>query len=185
MAPLSDRKIRELSLKRGMIEPFAESSLGPVISFGLSSYGYDYRLADSFMVPRADFQGPLDPKAVPADLFQEVKGAESLLLAPRSFLLARSLEYFRIPREVLVLGFGKSTLARSGLLVNVTPLEPEWEGHLTLSLANLSPYPLRLYANEGIGQLVFLEASDLCERSYRDKKGKYQNQKVITPSKVE
>ncbi len=180
---LADYEIKKLALEEGMIEPFDEKSVGKVISFGLSSYGYDYRISDDFLVPAPEYRGEIDPKSVSEDLFSPVK-EKILTMKPNSFVLAKSFEYFRMPRNILGISFGKSTLARAGIFVNVTPLEPEWEGYLTISIANLSPYPVKLYAFEGIGQLVFLKAENLCKTSYKDKKGKYQAQKDITVSKV-
>ncbi len=180
---LADYEIKQLAIEEGMIEPFDEKSVGKVISFGLSSYGYDYRISDEFLVPDPSYKGVLDPKNTSEDLFIEKKSKE-LTIRANSFILAKSFEYFRIPRNILGISFGKSTLARSGIFVNVTPLEPDWEGYLTISIANLSPYPVKLYAFEGIGQLVFLRAENLCKVSYKDKKGKYQAQKKITVSKV-
>jgi len=180
---LADYEIKEYAIKKGMIDPFDEKSVGKVISFGLSSYGYDYRISDEFLVPFPSYSNTIDPKNISEDLFQKEKTKE-LIIRANSFVLAKSFEYFKIPRNILGISFGKSTLARSGILVNVTPLEPEWEGYLTISIANLSPYPVKIYAFEGIGQLVFLRAENLCKTSYKDKKGKYQAQKNITVSKV-
>ncbi len=180
---LADFEIEKLAVEKGMIDPFDGKSVGKVISFGLSSYGYDYRIADEFLVPDSEFKGVLDPKNVPDNLFAPIK-TKILEVKPNSFILAKSYEYFRIPKNILGISFGKSTLARSGIFVNVTPLEPEWEGYLTISIANLSPYPVKLYAFEGIAQLVFYKAENICKTSYKDKKGKYQAQKKITVSKI-
>lgn len=165
----------------GMIEPFNETlKRDGVISSGVSSYGYDIRLADEFKTPRGSaWPEAIDPKNFGSELFEDFRG-EVCKIPPNSFVLARSLEYFRIPRDVLVLCFGKSTYARCGVIVNVTPLEPEWEGHLTISISNTSPRPARIYANEGIAQLVFFGVEELCETSYADRSGKYQAQKDIT-----
>jgi dCTP deaminase len=160
----NDRWIREMAQK-GMIEPFQDEQVREgVISFGISSYGYDMRVYDEFN-------------------FNDYKG-EVCMVPPNSYIICRSLEYFRIPRDVIVVCFGKSTYARSGVIVNVTPLEPEWEGFITMSVSNTSPFPVKIYANEGIAQIVFLEASELCEISYADKKGKYQAQKGIVLPKI-
>ncbi len=179
---LADFQIKKLALENGMIEPFEESSRKGVISYGLSSYGYDYRIDRKFLVPKDSIEF-FDPKNSKAEMFMEVL-SDTILVKPNSFVLAKSYEYFRIPRDIIGLSFGKSTLARAGIFVNVTPLEPEWEGYLTISIANLSPFPVKLYALEGIAQLVFLRADEVCKTSYADKKGKYQAQKDIVLSKV-
>lgn len=179
----NDRWILDMAA-RGMIEPFTESlRTEGVISSGVGSYGYDMRIADEFKIFRGRAGDVLDPKSTEPGHFEDFKGS-ICVIPPNSFVLARSLEYFRIPRDVLVICFGKSTYARSGVIVNVTPLEPEWEGHVTISISNTSPVPVRLYANEGIAQLVFLEASQPCETSYADRSGKYQAQKGITHSRT-
>ena len=166
-----------------MIEPFHGGQVREgVISFGISSYGYDMRISDQFKVPLPG--GPVaDPKNFDETRFREFR-SEVCEIAANSYVLCRSREYFRIPRDILVLSFGKSTYARSGVIVNVTPLEPEWEGFVTISVSNTAPYPVRLYANEGIAQIVFLGAQEPCETSYADKKGKYQAQKDIVLPKV-
>ncbi len=172
-----------MSLRKGMIEPFAEGKRREgVISYGLSAYGYDLRLTNQFRLFTESAGITLDPKNYEQEALHKVSG--SLTLPPRTFVLARSLEYFRIPRSVIALCFGKSTYARCGVVVNVTPLEPEWEGYITMSISNTSPFPVRLYPEEGIAQVVFIESDELCEVSYSDKKGKYQGQKDITPPKV-
>lgn len=148
----------------------------------MSSYGYDFSLANEFKVLRPDATTEIDPKKDSSGYFEDVV-ADSILVPANSFVLARSKEYFKIPRNILVVCQGKSTYARCGLIVNVTPFEPEWEGFATLSLANTAPRPIRVYANEGIGQIIFLEADEICSISYKDKKGKYQGQKRITLSK--
>lgn len=165
-----------------MIEPFEESQVRNGISFGVSAYGYDISLSDEFKVPNVARLEEIDPKHNPPENFIDVK-AESLLVPANSFVLARSREYFRIPRDVVTICTGKSTYARCGLIVNVTPFEPEWEGFATLSLSNTAPRPVRVYAGEGIAQLLFLEASEVCQVSYKDKNGKYQGQQTITLSK--
>ncbi|HSR68399.1 MAG TPA: dCTP deaminase [Acidobacteriota bacterium] len=180
----ADHWIERMAREKAMIDPFQSSQVGAsVISYGVSSYGYDFRLSRFFKrPPRGD--EPLDPKAVAADDFIQEEG-DSCLIEPASFLLARSLEYFRIPRDVLTLCTGKSTYARCGVVVNVTPFEPEWEGYATLSISNTGRRPVRIYAGEGIGQLVFLSAREPCRVSYADRKGKYQAQQDITTARVE
>jgi dCTP deaminase len=172
---------------KGMIEPFADGKKRPgEISSGTSAYGYDMRLADRFRVFRPDAAPPggvLDPKQEHAEFFESVEGPYVDIPAG-SYVLGRSLEYFRLPRDILAICFGKSTYARAGVVVNVTPLEPEWEGYVTISISNTAPVPVRLYAGEGISQVVFLEASEICEVSYADKAGKYQAQQDITHSKA-
>ncbi|KAA3637325.1 MAG: dCTP deaminase [Calditrichaeota bacterium] len=178
----SDKWIAEMSLSREMIKPFSEDQIRNGISFGTSSYGYDISLSDEFKVFNKNAAGELDPKKDNSSLFDDIK-SDSVLIPANSFLLARTKEYFKIPRNIITICFGKSTYARCGVIVNVTPFEPEWEGFATISLANTSPVPVRVYANEGIGQLLFLEADEECKTSYKDKKGKYQAQKEITLSK--
>ena len=184
MGVKSDRWIIEMARSHQMIEPFAETQIRKGISLGVSSYGYDISLSDEFRIPQLDGVKELDPKADNSSLFKETK-ADSLLLPPNSYILARSREYFKIPRDIVTVCFGKSTYARSGIIVNVTPFEPEWEGFVTISISNTAPCPVRIYANEGIAQVLFLEASEVCDVSYADKKGKYQAQKDITLSKSE
>jgi dCTP deaminase len=183
MAIKSDRWIREMARKHGMIRPFSARQVRTGISYGLSSYGYDFRVADEFKLFVGANVAIIDPKHPDDAAFQTVK-AKSILIPPHSFALARTVEYFKIPRNVLTICIGKSTYARCGLIVNVTPFEPEWEGFATVELSNTSPLPVRIYANEGIAQLIFLEADEPCEVSYADKKGKYQAQKKITLAKV-
>ncbi len=179
----SDRWIKEMA-RKGMITPFEENQVRKgVISYGVSSYGYDMRIADEFRIFTNVNATVVDPKAFDPDSFIEFKGKECII-PPNSFVLARSYEYFRIPRDVLVICLGKSTYARCGLVVNVTPLEPEWEGHVTIEISNTTPLPAKVYAEEGIAQLVFLKAEEVCETSYKDKTGKYQAQKGITLPKV-
>ena len=186
MSVKSDMWIREMSKKHGMIAPFAEGKKRKgKISYGLSSYGYDMRVADEFRV----FAGKpgaaaSDPKNHDEALFQTVKGKHCVIPA-NSFALGRSVEYFRIPRNILTICFGKSTYARCGVIVNVTPFEPEWEGFVTISIVNGSSAPVKIHSNEGIAQVVFLESDEQCETSYADKKGKYQAQKKITSAKVQ
>ncbi|MCB2229228.1 dCTP deaminase [bacterium] len=182
MSVKSDRWIRETAEQHGLISPFSPDQIRTGISFGVSSYGYDFSLSDEFKLFRPDKTDEIDPKKDASEYFEDVK-AESVLVPANSFILARSKEYFKIPRDILVLCQGKSTYARCGLIVNVTPFEPEWEGYATISLANTAPRPVRVYANEGVGQLIFLQADEICRISYKDKKGKYQGQKRITLSK--
>ena len=168
-----------------MIEPFEERLVRkegddkPVISYGLSSYGYDLRVSDEFKVFTNVYNAVVDPKAFDERSFVTMKG-DSCLVPPNSFALARSMEYFRIPRDVLTLCVGKSTYARCGIIVNVTPFEPEWEGHVTLEISNTTPLPARIYAGEGLAQVLFLAATETCETSYADRGGKYQAQRGIT-----
>ncbi|MCX8026565.1 MAG: dCTP deaminase [Thermodesulfovibrionales bacterium] len=179
----NDRWIRQMA-QRGMIEPFSENlKKEGVISYGVSSYGYDVRISDEFKIFSSINQTIIDPKAVNSDAFVDFKGNECLI-PPNSFILAKSFEYFRIPRDIIVICFGKSTYARCGLVVNITPLEPEWEGYITIEISNTTPLPVKIYANEGIAQLIFLEASEICEVSYSDRAGKYQAQKSITTARL-
>jgi len=178
-----DTWIREMALRRGMIEPFAEGVSRPgVISYGLSAYGYDMRISDSFKVFSGDHI--IDPKKQDDYLYMDIT-TDILELKPGGVALGRSVEYFRIPRDVITVTFGKSTYARCGVLVNVTPFEPEWEGFVTISIVNLNNHPVRVYANEGIAQVLFLGGGGVCETSYADKKGKYQSQATITIAKVD
>ncbi|RME21867.1 MAG: dCTP deaminase [Candidatus Zixiibacteriota bacterium] len=177
-----DRWIVDMARRHKMIEPFAETQVREGISYGVSSYGYDISLADEFLIFDPGKTSEIDPKKGETAHFIK-KQAASVVIPPNSFILARSREYFRIPRDVITICTGKSTYARSGVIVNVTPFEPEWEGFATISLANTSPVPVRIYANEGIGQLIFLEASEPCQVSYKEKKGKYQAQQEITVSR--
>jgi dCTP deaminase len=180
----NDRWIKEKALK-GMIEPFSEKQVREgVISFGLSSYGYDMRVADEFKIFTNVNNAIVDPKSLDSKSFIDFKG-EVCIIPPNSFALGRSVEYFRIPRETIAICLGKSTYARCGIIVNVTPLEPEWEGYVTIEISNTAPLPVKIYANEGIAQLLFLEASEICETSYADRTGKYQAQKGITLAKME
>ena len=168
-----------------MIEPFvdgqvrADESGGRIISYGLSSYGYDLRVSDEFKVFTNVFSSVVDPKNFDPSSFVDIKTAVCVV-PPNSFALARSVEYFRIPRDVLTICVGKSTYARCGIIVNVTPFEPEWEGHVTLEISNTTPLPARIYANEGLAQVVFFKAEEICETSYADRGGKYMNQQGIT-----
>jgi len=167
-----------------MIEPFEDRLVRrdgdkPIISYGLSSYGYDLRVADEFKVFTNVYNAVVDPKHFDERSFVDIK-SDSCLVPPNSFALARSVEYFRIPRDVLTLCVGKSTYARCGIIVNVTPFEPEWEGHVTLEISNTTPLPARIYAGEGLAQILFLAAQETCETSYADRGGKYQSQRGIT-----
>ncbi len=169
---------------KGMIEPFADRMLVKTgISFGLGSYGYDMRLSEDFKLLKPGNGAVLDPKNCDAAYFEAIKGP-SCVIPSGSFVLGRSLEYFRLPRDIIVLSTGKSTYARCGVIVNVTPLEPEWQGYVTICVANTGPLPVKIYAGEGISQLVFLGASEACQVSYADKAGKYQAQKEITHSRT-
>ncbi len=180
----ADRWIREQCRKHRMIEPFAEAQVREgVISYGVSSYGYDIRIADEFKIFTNVWGNTVDPKAFDPKSLVDFKGPVCVI-PPNSFALARTLEYFRIPRGVLTICLGKSTYARCGIITNVTPFEPEWEGFATLEISNTSPQPARVYANEGIAQVLFFEADEVCEVSYGDKKGKYQKQTRITLPKL-
>jgi dCTP deaminase len=180
----SDRWIREMSLNHDMIKPFSEKQVRKgIVSYGLSSYGYDIRVADEFMIFTNLNTTVVDPKKFDKNSLVEVK-APSILIPPNSFALARTVEYFKIPRSILTVCLGKSTYARCGIIVNVTPFEPEWEGHATLEISNTTPLPAKIYANEGIAQIIFLEADEVCEVSYKDKKGKYQAQRKITLPRI-
>jgi dCTP deaminase len=170
--------------QNGMIEPFDKKQVRKgVISYGVSSYGYDMRIGDEFKIFTNINNTVVDPKNFDPKSFVDYRG-DVCIIPPNSFVLASSLEYFRIPRDVLVICLGKSTYARCGLVVNVTPLEPEWEGHVTIEISNTTPLPAKIYANEGIAQLLFLQAAEICEVSYKDKAGKYQAQKGITLPKM-
>ena len=184
MSIKSDRWIREMATSQGMIEPFVEKQIRTdVISYGLSSYGYDMRVADEFRIFHNALSPVVDPKAFDERSFVEYEG-DVCLIPPNSFALARSVEYFRSPRNVLTLCVGKSTYARCGIITNVTPFEPEWEGFVTLEISNTTPLPARIYANEGIAQVLFFESDEPCEVSYNDKKGKYQAQRGVTPPRL-
>jgi dCTP deaminase len=174
-----DHWIRKMALEERMIEPYAESQARVgVISYGVSAYGYDIRVADEFRVFTPKEAAVIDPKHFDPGLMVDFKG-EVCVIPPNSFILARTVEYFRIPRSVLTVCVGKSTYARCGVIVNVTPFEPEWEGYATLEISNTAPLPAKIYANEGIAQVLFFEADEPCTTSYADKKGKYQGQQTI------
>jgi dCTP deaminase len=188
MSIKSDRWITRMAKERGMIEPFTEGQVREVdaqgrkvISYGVSSYGYDMRVAPEFKIFSNALSAIVDPKDFDPKCFVAYEG-EVCIVPPNSFALARSVEYFRIPREVLTICVGKSTYARCGIITNVTPFEPEWEGHVTLEISNTTPLPAKIYANEGICQVLFYEADadDICKTSYKDKKGKYQAQTGVT-----
>jgi len=173
-----------MALEHGMIEPFVDRQVRDgVISYGASSYGYDVRVADEFKIFTNVFSATVDPKHFDTSSMVDFKG-EVCIVPPNSFALARTVEYFRIPRKVLTVCLGKSTYARCGIIVNVTPFEPEWEGYVTLEISNTTPLPAKIYANEGLAQVLFFEADEECEVSYADKKGKYQNQQSIVLPKV-
>lgn len=183
-----DHWIRRMALEHGMIEPFAEGQVrktegAPVISYGISSYGYDLRVSREFKVFTNVFNTVVDPKAFDDKSFVDLE-TDVCIVPPNSFALARSIEYFRIPRDILTICLGKSTYARCGIIVNVTPFEPEWEGHVTLEISNTTPLPAKIYANEGLAQVLFLQAVSPCEVSYRDRKGKYQGQRGITVPRI-
>jgi dCTP deaminase len=184
MSIKSDKWIRRMAQEKQMISPFAAHQVrkqgeGKIISYGVSSYGYDVRCADEFKVFTNINSAIVDPKNFSPHSFVDIQ-SEVCIIPPNSFVLARSVEYFRIPRQVLVICLGKSTYARCGIIVNVTPLEPEWEGHVTLEFSNTTPLPAKIYANEGVAQMLFLESDELCETSYKDRGGKYQGQEGVT-----
>ena len=181
----NDKWIKRMAKEKKIIEPFEESQVKKgVISFGLSSYGYDIRLSDEFKIFTNVFNSIVDPKNFDPKSFVDFKG-EVCVIPPNSFVLGKSLEYFRIPRDVLGICVGKSTYARCGIIVNITPLEPMWRGYLTIEISNTTPLPVKVYANEGIAQVIFLGAEEECEVSYKDKKGKYQEQKGIELPKID
>ena len=180
----ADRWIRKMALEHGMIEPFEDRQVRKgVISYGLSSYGYDIRVADEFKVFTNINSTVVDPKNFDARSFVDIK-ADVCIIPPNSFALAKTVEYFRIPRDVLTVCVGKSTYARCGLIVNVTPFEPEWEGFVTLEISNTTPLPAKVYANEGIAQVLFFQGDEPCDVSYADKQGKYQKQQGLTLPKL-
>ena len=184
MSIKSDRWIARMAREHRMIDPFSDSQVREgVISYGVSSYGYDIRVADEFKIFTNINSTIVDPKRFDQQSFVDFKG-DVCIVPPNSFALARTVEYFRIPRNILTICVGKSTYARCGIIVNVTPFEPEWEGTATLEISNTTPLPARIYANEGIAQVVFFEADEICETSYADKKGKYQAQREITLPKI-
>ena len=179
-----DHWIRKMALECKMIEPFVDAQVRDgIISYGLSSYGYDIRVSDEFKIFTNVHSAIVDPKNFDLKSFVDVKG-ETCIIPPNSFALSRTIEYFRIPRNVLTVCVGKSTYARCGLIVNVTPFEPEWEGYVTLEISNTTPLPAKVYSNEGIAQVLFFVADQECETSYKDRKGKYDKQTGVVPAKV-
>ena len=179
-----DHWIRKMALEHRMIEPFEAGQVRDgVISYGVSSYGYDIRVADEYKIFTNVYSAVVDPKHFDPKSMVDYKG-EICVIPPNSFALARTVEYFRIPRDVLTICLGKSTYARCGIIVNVTPFEPEWEGFVTLEISNTTPLPARIYSNEGIAQVLFFQADEACETSYADKKGKYQKQRSIELPKL-
>ncbi|HJL61808.1 MAG TPA: dCTP deaminase [Pseudomonadales bacterium] len=188
MSIKSDRWIRRMSEEQEMICPFEsgqvrESDGHRLISYGTSSYGYDVRCSDEFKVFTNIHSSTVDPKAFDEDSFVDVK-SDVCIIPPNSFALASTIEYFKIPRSVLTVCLGKSTYARCGIIVNVTPLEPEWEGHVTLEFSNTTTLPAKIYANEGVAQMLFFESDEECEISYKDRGGKYQGQRGVTLPKT-
>jgi dCTP deaminase len=188
MSKKSDRWIRRMAAQAGMIEPFEPGQVRTandekIISYGTSSYGYDVRCAREFKIFTNINSTIVDPKRFDAKSFVDVV-ADLCIIPPNSFALARTVEYFRIPRNVLTVCLGKSTYARCGIIVNVTPLEPEWEGHVTLEFSNTTPLPAKIYANEGVAQMLFFESDEVCETSYRDRGGKYMGQQGVTLPKA-
>ncbi|MBF8269357.1 MAG: deoxycytidine triphosphate deaminase [Gammaproteobacteria bacterium] len=184
----SDKWIRRMAETTGMIEPFEPNQVkhngsNRLVSYGTSSYGYDIRCADEFKIFTNINSAIVDPKSFDANSFVDFRGPVCII-PPNSFALARTVEYFRIPRNVLTICLGKSTYARCGIIVNVTPLEPEWEGHVTLEFSNTSPLPAKIYANEGVAQVIFIESDEECETSYKDRQGKYQGQTGVTLPKT-
>lgn len=183
MSVRNDRWIIEQA-KKGMISPFEEKQVSKgVISFGVSSYGYDMRVADEFKIFTNVNCTIVDPKNFTDKNYVDFKG-DVCIIPPNSFALARSMEYFRIPRDILAICLGKSTYARCGIVVNITPLEPQWEGYVTIEISNTTPLPAKIYSNEGIAQVIFLSAEEECLISYKDKKGRYQKQTGIEPPKM-
>jgi len=184
----SDRWIRRMAEQQGMIDPFEPGQVrandgGSIVSYGTSSYGYDVRCSTHFKVFTNINSAIVDPKNFVPDSFVDVE-SDVCIIPPNSFALASTVEYFRIPRTVLTVCLGKSTYARCGIIVNVTPLEPEWEGHITLEFSNTTPLPAKIYANEGVAQVLFLESDEVCETSYKDRQGKYQGQTGVTLPKT-
>lgn len=188
MSIKSDRWIRRMVEEHKMIEPFEAGQVKTngaerLISYGTSSYGYDVRCSDEFKIFTNVHSATVDPKKFDEKSFVDIK-ADSCIIPPNSFALARTVEYFRIPRNVLTICLGKSTYARCGIIVNVTPLEPEWEGHVTLEFSNTTNLPAKIYANEGVAQVIFIESDEVCETSYKDRAGKYQGQTGVTLPKT-
>jgi dCTP deaminase len=189
MSIKSDKWIRDMAFTHGLIEPFVEKQVKTVdatqsiVSYGLSSYGYDIRVANEFKVFTNIYNSIVDPKNFQEDSFVALT-TDVCIVPPNSFALARSIEYFRIPRDVLTICLGKSTYARCGIIVNVTPFEPEWEGYVTLEISNTTPLPAKIYANEGIAQVIFFQSNETCETSYADRRGKYMKQVGITLPRI-
>ena len=188
MSLQSDKWIRKMAIEEAMIEPFVDTQVKKVnnqqiVSYGLTSYGYDVRVGNRFKVFTNVYNSIVDPKNFNEDAFVDIKG-DFCVIPPNSFALASTVEYFRIPRGCLTICLGKSTYARCGIIVNVTPFEPEWEGYVTIEISNTTPLPAKIYSNEGIAQVIFLEAKEVCEISYADRSGKYMNQVGITLPKV-
>jgi len=184
MAIKSDKWIKRMALAHGMIDPFVDDQVrSGVISYGVSSYGYDVRVGDEFKVFTNVFNTVVDPKNFDPRSFVDIK-ADVCIIPPNSFALASTVEYFRVPRDILTVCLGKSTYARCGIIVNVTPFEPEWEGHVTIEISNTTPLPAKIYANEGIAQVVFFQSDEVCAVSYKDKKGKYQAQRGVTLPRI-
>lgn len=187
MSIKSDKWVRRMALE-GMISPFEagqvrESQGEKIISYGTSSYGYDVRCSNEFKVFTNVYSAVVDPKNFDDKSFVDMTG-DVCIIPPNSFALARTVEFFRIPRNILTICLGKSTYARCGIIVNVTPLEPEWEGHVTLEFSNTTPLPAKIYANEGVAQMLFFESDEVCETSYADRGGKYQGQTGVTLPKA-
>ena len=184
MSIKADTWIKRMALEHQMIEPFVDDQVrSGVISYGVSSYGYDVRVGDEFKVFTNVYNTVVDPKNFDPKSFVDIR-ADVCIIPPNSFALASTIEYFRIPRDILTICLGKSTYARCGIIVNVTPFEPEWEGHVTIEISNTTPLPAKIYANEGIAQVLFFQSDDVCAQSYKDKKGKYQAQRGITLPKL-
>ena len=188
MSIKSDKWIRRMAREHGMIEPFEPNQVkrnghGPIVSYGTSSYGYDIRCSNEFKLFTNINSTIVDPKNFDANSFVDVK-SDVCIIPPNSFALARTVEYFRIPRDVLTICLGKSTYARCGIIVNVTPFEPEWEGFVTLEFSTTTPLPAKIYANEGVAQVIFFQADEACETSYKDRGGKYQGQTGVTLPKT-
>ena len=184
MAIKSDNWIKRMALEHRMIEPFVDDQVREgVISYGVSSYGYDVRVGSDFKVFTNVYNTVVDPKNFDPKSFVDIT-AEVCIIPPNSFALASTIEYFRIPRDILTVCLGKSTYARCGIIVNVTPFEPEWEGHVTIEISNTTPLPAKIYANEGIAQVLFFQGDEPCAKSYKDKKGKYQAQRGVTLPRI-
>jgi dCTP deaminase len=184
MSIKSDRWIKRMAREHGMIEPFVDDQVRHgVVSYGVSSYGYDVRVGNEFKVFTNVYNTVVDPKAFDPRSFVDMV-ADECIIPPNSFALASTVEYFRIPRDILTVCLGKSTYARCGIIVNVTPFEPEWEGHVTLEFSNTTPLPAKIYANEGVAQVLFFESDEICETSYADRGGKYQGQHGVTLPKT-